>query len=241
MTEPTPRFFVTGATGYTGRHVVSIARELGIDTVAHVRPDSRSLADWQERFSALGATVDTSPWTDEAFAAALQAHRPTHVFALLGTTRARKAKGMGSAVAETYEAVDYGLSALLLRACALLETPPTYVFLSSLGVKPGTRNAYMAARAKLEAELREGSVPWLIVRPSFISGDDRDEKRIGERVASVIGDAAFSALRAFGARDAHARFRTRSGEELGRNVVDAALYATPGSELDGPQLDALAR
>ena len=84
-----PRFFVAGATGFTGREVVRLARERGIEVVAHVRPDSSSLERWRRQFGEMGATIDVTPWEREAMRATMEAKRPTHVFALLGTTRAR--------------------------------------------------------------------------------------------------------------------------------------------------------
>ena len=84
-----PRVFVAGATGYTGREVVRRCAELGAETVAHVRPDSARIHEWERRFGALGARVDATPWELQAMCATLVRLRPTHVFALLGTTRAR--------------------------------------------------------------------------------------------------------------------------------------------------------
>ena len=83
------RVFVAGATGYTGREVVRACAERGVETVAHVRPDSTSRDEWERRFAAMGARADATPWEPQAMRATLAALRPTHVFALLGTTQAR--------------------------------------------------------------------------------------------------------------------------------------------------------
>ena len=101
----------------------------------------------------MGATVDASPWTAEAINAALATHGPTHVFGLLGTTRARAGQGLGSAVPETYEAVDYGLTAMLIDAAALLTPQPRFVYLSAAGVTPTAQRLQRARRveAKLAA------------------------------------------------------------------------------------------
>lgn len=99
--------FVAGATGYTRRAVVRVLAERGVPVAAHVRPDSPRLTEWHARFAALGAEVDDTPWDADALAATLARRQPTHVFALLGTTRAR-AKREGTT--SPYEAVDYALS-----------------------------------------------------------------------------------------------------------------------------------
>ena len=54
--------FVAGATGYTGREVVRQLAGEGGRVIAHVRPDSGRRDDWQQRFTAMGAEVDFTPW-----------------------------------------------------------------------------------------------------------------------------------------------------------------------------------
>ncbi len=219
------RGFVAGATGLTGRAVVAALREEGISTFAHVRPDSSALASWTERFSALGAEVDSTPWDEAALAATLRERAPTMVFALLGTTkkRARSAAAAGEdPAAESYEAVDYGLTAMLRRAAEASGHRPRFIYLSSMGVKEGTSNAYLAARARIERELREGSLPYTIVRPSFILGD-RDESRPGESVGASAVDGMLAFAGALGAKRLRDRYRSIRGEDLARALVRLAL------------------
>ena len=178
--------FVAGATGLTGRSVVEILRERGLGAIAHVRPDSSRLEAWRSRFEAMGAEVDTTPWDEDALTETLRERAPQLVFALLGTTK-RRARRADDPSAETYEAVDYGLTAMLRRAAERCGHRPRFVYLSSMGVKEGTSNAYLAARARIEKELREGALPWTSVRPSFIVGD-RDEARAGEAVVITLTD-----------------------------------------------------
>ncbi len=222
--------FVAGATGYVGRSVVAELVRAGVTTVAHVRPDSSRLGHWRDHFGALGATVDSTPWDDHAMTGRLIDLRPTLVFALLGTTRHRM-KASGDAKANNYEAIDYGLSALLLSAAEASGGSPRFVYLSALGVRPGTRNPYMAARARLEAELQAAHLPWTIARPAFISGDDRDESRPGERIGTILSDGA---LRLLGAR-ARARFGSLTGPELGAGLVRVALDPAAVSAVIGPE------
>jgi len=217
------RAFVAGATGYTGREVVRALRERDIETVAHVRPDSSRLSDWRERFESLGAQVDVTPWEPSAMAETLSRLRPTMVFSLLGTTRARgRSAARAGGAAETYETVDYGLSVLLLEAAKTVEPPPRFVYLSAVGVSDATRNAYMRARARVEAALRESGVPHTIVRPSFITGGDR-EGRAGEKAAAMVTDALVTMVGAVGARRLRDRYRSMTGAELADALVRAAL------------------
>ena len=218
-----PIAFVAGATGYTGRSVVTECLSAGLQTVAHVRPDSSQLEVWRERFSAEGAIVDASPWTAEGMAAALADHRPDVVFALLGTTQAR---GKGDGVS-TYEAVDYGLSVLLLEAACSLEPRPVFVYLSAAGAGGKGLNEYTRARVRVEEAIREQGIDHVIARPSFITGPDRGESRPGEELGAVVADGLLSLLGALGGRSVQQRFRSITGPRLARALV--TLAQDPGS------------
>jgi uncharacterized protein YbjT (DUF2867 family) len=211
--------FVAGATGYTGRHIVESLRRRGAVTWAHIRPDSRALEAWTKRWTELGAGVEALPWAASDFATALQRIRPTHVWSLLGTTKARADRDTGSAVAETYDAVDYGLTRLLYDAAATVTPAPTFVYLSAQGVREGTSNEYLAVRARLERELKSGPLPWIAARPAFISGGDRGESRPVERASAIAIDVALGALSAFGGRGLADRWRSATGAELAEGIV----------------------
>jgi nucleoside-diphosphate-sugar epimerase len=216
--------FVAGSTGYTGREVVRALRTRGIETVAHVRPDSPRLEEWRERFAALGARVDSTPWELSDMTATLAALRPGAVFALLGTTRARarraKTAGKGDA---GYEAVDYGLTMLLLRAAERSGSRPRIVYLSSAGAGGGGRNAYLKARASVEQALREGGLPFTVARPSFITGPDRDEFRPLERIVSQLVDGGLAVAAVVGGRQLRERYRSTTNVVLAEALVRLAL------------------
>jgi nucleoside-diphosphate-sugar epimerase len=218
------RAFVAGATGYVGREVVAELRARGVATWAHVRPDSSRLAEWQRRFAALGVTVDSTSWNDDSMTARLQEIGPTHVFALLGTTRARAtAAARAGAAPADYAAVDYGLSALLLRAASAVQPAPRFLYLSSAGVREGTRNPYLAARVRLERELRAAPVHYVVARPAFITGADREESRPAERWGARIGDALLAVAGALGGRTLQQRWASITGASLARGLVALAL------------------
>lgn len=221
--------FVAGATGYVGRALVRLLAERGARVTAHVRPDSPQLAEWRARFAAMGATVDATPWDEDAMTATLAALRPAAVFALLGTTRRRARETAARGGSESYETVDYGLTALLLRATqrAARETgtTPRFVYLSSVGADATSRNPYVAVRGRIEAELRTSGLPWTVARPSFITGPDRDESRPAERIGAAVVDAALVIPGLLGARRLRDRWRSMTADELagalGRLAADA--------------------
>ncbi|MFK7985069.1 MAG: NAD(P)H-binding protein [Sandaracinaceae bacterium] len=221
----TKTLFIAGATGLTGRAAVDHAAGLGLRVHAHVRPDSSRRDAWIARFEAAGAVPDTTAWEEGAMTETLARVQPDAVLALLGTTRkrARQAKQRGAdPAAESYEAVDYGLTALLRRAAEASGVSPRFVYLSAVGVNPGAKNPYMAVRARVEAELREGALPWVVARPSFILGD-RDEARAGESVGAGLADGALRLLGALGATTTRDRYSSMTGEQLARAMVSLAV------------------
>jgi uncharacterized protein YbjT (DUF2867 family) len=224
--------FIVGATGYTGRHVTErLARE-GVRAVAHVRPDSPALGAWTARFAAAGAEADATPWTDDAMARTMARLRPDVVFALLGTTRARAARDeRATGAAAGYDEVDYGLTAMLLHAVLAAALRPRFVYLSSIGALATSRNPYLAVRGRFERELQASGLPYLIVRPSFISGSDRDERRVAERVGSIVTDALLRAAAALGGHTLHDRWATLSGSALAAGMVRLALDAPGGATI----------
>ena len=222
--------FVAGATGYTGQNVVEQLCKQGVRTIAHVRPDSSRLDHWKQHFEVQGATVDASPWHLEAMTQALQKHAPTHVFCLIGTTRARKSQ-VDDKDAETYEAVDYGLTSLLIKAC-VAAGGPRFVYLSSLGVSESTPSSYLQARYKAETELKASGLEYVIARPSFISGDDRDESRPAERVGAVVADGFLSVAGALGMKTLSQRYQSLTGSELAQGLITHAFQSEPQMEVD---------
>lgn len=218
--------FVAGATGYTGREVVRELAARGIAVVAHVRPDSPRLGEWRARFAELGAgvKVDASPWNLDAVGAALKEHAPTHLFALLGTTRARaKAAAESGAARADYEAIDYGLTATLIDAAQKAEKKPRFIYLSAAGVNPRSKNAYIEVRWRAEQKLIASGLSYAIARPSFITGTDREENRPGERIGSKVADSVLSFAGAIGAKKLRDRYRSTDAKTLAQALVRIAL------------------
>ena len=240
----TPRAFVAGATGYTGRAVVASLVASGAEAVAHVRPDSSSLARWRDRFGNLGADVDTTPWVESEMLATLTRLRPTHIFALLGTTkkRARRAQAAGSKSREDYEAIDYGLTTMLLRAAVDSGLMPHFTYLSAIGATVKSRNEYVRVRGRVQAELMVSGLPYLIAQPSFITGEDRDEPRPLERYAARAVDGALKAVARLGGGRIRDRYASMTGAELADSLVRLAL-ASPRARVvaDGVALRAARR
>ena len=227
--------FVAGATGYTGREVVRALHARGVRAVAHVRPDSPRLEEWRARFAEQGAEVDATPWDEAAMIATLKRLRPDVVFALLGTTRARAkeaAKRDEDASRQSYEAVDYGLSAILLHAAIEAGNKPRFVYLSAMGVSDEARGAYFQVRARLERELRASGLPYTIARPSFITGEgERDSPRPMERIGASMADALLGAAALVGAKGLRDKYASIDPKVLAEGLVRGALDPAGGDRV----------
>lgn len=220
-----PLAFVAGATGFVGREAVAQLRAAGLETIAHVRPDSPSLPAWRTRFEALGAQVDATPWSLQAMTETFARLRPAYVFALQGTTRARMAglsRAGADAASASYEAIDYGLTQLLVDACVAAGSRARFVYLSAAGVSGRSTGGYMRARHKAEEAVRRSGLPYTLARPAIITGA-RDEQRTGEHLGAVVGDALLSVAGALGAKRLRERYRSTTNEILARNLVRHAL------------------
>ena len=208
--------FVLGATGFVGREVVRQLCVRGTKTYAHVRPDSKQLADWRARFGELRAEVDTTAWDTAAMAARWRELKPDHVYVLIGTTR-NKAKS-DAVQGNIYEAVDLGLTRIAVEAARASEVKPRIVYLSSVGADATARSAYLKARGQAEDVVKGSGLPWVIARPSIITGE-REDGRLGERSAAVVGDGLLAFAGVLGARKLRARYRSTTPDVLASALI----------------------
>lgn len=225
--------FVLGATGFVGREVVRQLCVRGTGTIAHVRPDSSKLAEWKARFGELGAQVDTTAWDAGALAARFREVAPAQVYILIGTTRG---KAKADAIAgDIYEQVDLGLTKLAAEAARASERRPRLVYLSSVGADRDARSAYLRARGKAEDAVMAAGVPWVIARPSLITGE-RDETRIGESTAAVVGDGLLAVVGAFGGKKLRDRFRSTTADVLASALIRLGEAPDHDRIVDGAEL-----
>ncbi len=218
------KLFVAGATGFVGKELVRQRAEAGDAVVAHVRPDSGSLERWRGLFSGQGAEVDTSAWEPDAMAQALASHAPDVVFCLIGTTKKRMRELGADAARASYEAIDYGLTKLLVDATATSAPGARFVYLSSMGVSASAPGAYMQARYEAEQAVLASGLAYVIARPGVITGE-RDESRPLERLGGIASDVLSGVAAVFGAKRAAARFAATDDAELAGAM--ARLAAAP--------------
>ena len=146
---------MAGATGVTGRQVLSRARHLQLPVVPHVRPERAPVSN-------LGAEAAVFPLSDQT-ALTKELRGCTTVMQLIGTTRKRFAQG------DTYETSDVGTTRDLVQA-SLSAGIDHFILLSSLGAGSPV-GAYLKAKARAEELVRNSGIPFTIFRPSaFIGG-----------------------------------------------------------------------
>jgi uncharacterized protein YbjT (DUF2867 family) len=227
------RAFVLGATGFVGREVVRQLCVRGTPTFAHVRPDSSKLTDWQARFGELGATVDTTAWDAAALAARLRDLAPAQLYILIGTTRS---KAKTDAIAgDIDDQVDLGLTKIAVEAARASAHQPRLVYLSSVGADHSARSAYLRARGKAEDAVMGAGLPWVIARPSIITGE-RDEPRVGERAAAVVGDGLLAVVGVLGGRKLRDRYRSTTDDILASALIRIGEAPEHDRIVDGTDL-----
>ncbi|MEE2786977.1 MAG: NAD(P)H-binding protein [Myxococcota bacterium] len=212
-----PRVFVAGATGLTGRFLVEAFCARGVPTMAHIRPDSSRRDEWSARFTALGAEVSTAVWAVDDMHSALSEFGATLVYGCLGTTKKRAGRGDGD-----YEAVDYGLTVMLMDAASRMTTQPAFIYISAVGVSPDVTNAYLQVRAKVEARLEASDLTTLVVRPSFITGP-RDDARPLETIGASVSDSLLAGLGVLGLKRWTGKFRTLTGQQLAQGIAQLGI------------------
>jgi uncharacterized protein YbjT (DUF2867 family) len=224
--------FVLGATGFVGREVVRQLAVRATPVVAHIRPDSKSLAEWRGKLEALGAVISTAPWDAAALAAELDKHDAKQLYILIGTTRS---KGKADAIeGDIYEKVDYGLTKIAVDAANASRVKPRLVYLSGLGADANARGAYMRARGKAEDAVRGSGLPWVIARPAIITGE-RDDSRAGERTAAVVGDGLLAVAGLF-SQKLRAKWKSTTPDVLGSALIRIGEAPEHDRVVDGANL-----
>jgi uncharacterized protein YbjT (DUF2867 family) len=201
------RILIAGATGLVGRMVLE--KTLADSRITRViAPSRRPLAAHPKLDNPL-ADFDHLPneadwWNVDS------------VICALGTTRAKA----GSDAA--FRTVDYDYPLAIARL-AHHHGATRFALNSSLGADAGSRLLYPRTKGEIEEAIKAvGFASLTIVRPGLIGGD-RDEFRLGERIASVVLGMLGPVL--------PRRYRISPAEKIADALIDAAVAGASGVHL----------
>ena len=156
------RVFVTGATGFVGKHVVNELLAQGIDVHAAARDISRVGAIFGKQVSSVG--VDFT--NQHSIRKALSTVMPDAIVHLIGIISENRSKGI------TFERVHGGIPRDLYAVAKELGIKKV-VHMSALGVHPDAPSEYHKTKLRGEQELRESGLSHTIFRPSVIIGPEQ--------------------------------------------------------------------
>ncbi len=207
--------FVAGATGITGREVVSALASRGVETIAHIRNDSPYVNEWIEYFRQVGSGVDTTPWDQEEISRRLADIRPSLVFCLLGSSERRMKSDeefKPNPFIDSYMAVDLGLTSMLIRACVSAgEENLRFILASAIGADDSSSSEFMQMKAKAEDFLIQSGLNYTVVRIGAVADSDRGGRE----------QPAFRSL--FGLKRRPTPFPPANARPLAETLVDVAL------------------
>ena len=212
---------VAGATGLVGRElIIRLLRARRYARVVALTRRPLTLTD--SRLAVVDAAYDRlptllSPVTGE--------DAPVDVFCCLGTT----IRAAGSE--QAFRRVDHDY-VLALGRWARTVRAHRMVVISSLGADAGSRVFYNRVKGEMERDLAAlGLASLVIVRPSLLAGE-REEFRVGERLALI----ATRPLRAL----LPARVRPIAAADVAQSMLNAALADAPAAIIDSAAMQGAA-
>ncbi len=173
------RAFIAGATGYLGRKVIEYLVAEGVETYAHIRPDQKHIDEWVEYFVSMGATPDLTPWEQKDMSKLMTKLHPTLAFSFLGSNRLRTKK-IGNIkpnpFEDSFQAVDYGLTAMMIRAATSATSQPRVIVISAVGAQKHSFSKFLKTKGQLEEFTKSSKLPYTIIRSPKITGQDRTDR-----------------------------------------------------------------
>lgn len=150
------KVFVTGGTGFIGRHVVAMLVEAGADVTVLVEPEHEDQLGTLRRHIHM---VSGDVWNS----ASLKGRSRNHgvVMHLVGSVHAQPEKGL------TFQQLNL-VSARNVISMAVSDGVPYFVLLSAASRLPGISPDYLHSKRDAEQYLRNSGLQWAIVRAPVV-------------------------------------------------------------------------
>ncbi len=172
---------VTGANGYLGKHTINRAIKKGWQVIGLVRREEAA-----KELNMLGAeTVIIKNFTLESLKKAL-----------VGCNAVIHFRGVVCGARDTFDEINVKGAHALVEAASELKIRriifPSGLGVDKYGIEDWADNDYFRSKKEAEQIIKQGKVPYVIFRPSYILGPD-DElipeivKQIGGQTVSVAG------------------------------------------------------
>ena len=227
--------FVLGATGFVGREVVrQLVRARHEDRTRTCGPTRSQLAEWRTRFGELGAEVDTTRVGCGRARRRWRELKPAQVYILIGTTRS---KAKSDAVAGQHlrgRSTRADADRRRRRARLARSRRASSTCRRSAPTPPRARRT-CRARGQAEDVVTQSGLPWVIARPSIITGE-REDSRLGERSAAVVGDGLLAVAGVFGAGSCATRYRSTTPDVLASALIRIGEAPEHDKIIDGAAL-----
>ena len=207
------KVWIAGASGFSGRAItLLLGQQSHYLPLPHIRPTSSRL----ERLSAEWGELNISPqicsWDEVG--ARLQEYQPDVIVSCIGTTKRQARRGGGS-----YSDVDVALNVQLIEAAERLDSRPHFIYISAMGAQWGAWSAYLKARMDVEQLLSDSLLSCSVIRPAFLSGESRDERRSLEALGTRLCLSLARGLSRVGLRGLAHQVRPLDAPELADFVV----------------------
>lgn len=163
------KVFLTGGTGFVGRHVASELLRLGYRLRVLVRPGSEVRLPPDDRVEVVTGEV-VQP--DDCRRAAEGSSAAVHLVGIIRQTPAA-----------TYEAVHVEGTRNVIEACRA-HGVDRLVHMSAHGASPTSGAVYLRSKAVAQSLVAESGLRWTIFRPSVILGPDGEFTRLMVKLVS---------------------------------------------------------